>query len=374
MPTILSTQRRRRPAAKSRALRQLVAAFLSVLLVSVAVACSSDESSESSTTNTSPSDSNAAASGDALAPQPLAEKTKLTVGWPGPYEVWASVIVADGMGELEKENIEVEFTTIDASGAIAMLEQGKLDVFVSSIGANVFNALAGGASIRWAAPAFLPHPDSEEGIWVNADYVKADGSIDVDKFKGTSLGLGTGGLAASASAVVVPWLEGLGLSPKDFQYETFTGPDILVGIENGSISAGWLSDPYWVSAKSEGVAKFAVGFNPDQSLSGYILSGDLLHDRSDVGRAFLRALARTNRDHLAGDYHSNEKVVQVLADAIGVEPATIAEATGCRFTDDLEFDHDVVEVLQSIWIDVGGILDYKTPLKPDQVIDTSLNP
>lgn len=349
---------------------------VTALLLGLTVGCGSSGSSDGGGGKGSGAKPTAppAAGGDALAPQPLAEKTKITIGWPGPYEVWASAIVADGMGEFEKENLEVEFTKVDSSGAIALLEQGKIDVFVSSVTANVFNAIDADASLRWVAPAFLPNPDSKEGIWVSKKFLASDGSVDVKKFKGSALGMGSGGLGASNAAIVVPWLEKMGLEATDFDYQTFTGPDILVGIENGSVSAGWLSDPYWVDANEKGLASFQAGFNADQSLSGYLVSGQLLGDKSDVGRAFVRALARTNRDHLGEGYHDDTEVVGVLAKAIGVEPDMIAKATGYRFTADLDFDHSVVEQLQKIWLQVGDILDYDDALPVDAVIDTSLQP
>ncbi len=309
---------------------------------------------------------------DPLTPQPLPEMTKLTIGWPGAYEVWSSVIVADALGELAAENLEVEFTTIQASEAIVLLETGRMDAFVSSITAGFFNAVANDANVRWAAPAFVPKPDTSEGLWVRTEFLDADGNLDVDRFNGTTLGIGSGGPAASIAPFVGEWLESNGLSIQDFEFGTFTGPDILLGLESGAVSAGWLSDPYWVEAANGDYAALQLPFPQNVALSGYILSGSLFDEDRAVGEAFVRALARTNRDHLAGDYHQNEAVVAAIAEAVGVEPATIEAGAGYVFPADLAFDTTVVTKLQEAWLQVGDILEFDEPLPVDAMVDTSL--
>jgi NitT/TauT family transport system substrate-binding protein len=333
-----------------------------------------DDAGSGGSTPPSTSGGTASGSADALAPQPLAERTKVVVGWSGAYEVWASAIVAEGMGEFEAENLDVEFTTITASDAIAGMETGRLDVMVGSISAGFFNAIDGGAKFRWVAPAFLPATDTKEGLWMANTYLDASGKPKVDTLSGTKLGLGSGGAGASIAPIVNEWLAESGLSLGDFEYLNATGPDILVALESGAISAGWLSDPYWVEAEKSGKATLVMSFPPDASLSGYVLSNELLTDKTEVGEAFTRALARTNRDHLAGDYHADPAVVDVLAKAIGVDAATIGAGWGYRFPADLAFDHNIVTTLQDVWIEVGDILAYDKALPPDRIIDTAVVP
>lgn len=362
--------------------RRRAGAALLVVLGLLLAACGGG-SGEASTDDTGsggsapPSTSGGGAAGagaDALAPQPLPQRTKVVVGWAGAYEVWASAIVAQGLGEFEAENLDVEFTTISASDAIAGMETGRLDVMVGSISAGFFNAIDGGAQFRWVAPAFLPSTDTKEGLWMSNTYLDASGKPKVDALEGTKLGLGSGGAGASIAPIVNGWLNESDLSLGDFEYLNATGPDILVALEAGAISAGWLSDPYWVEADKGGAATLVMGFPPDASLSGYVLSNKLLTEKSAVGEAFTRALARTNRDHLAGDYHADRAVVDVLAKAIGVEPATIESGWGYRFPADLAFDHDIVTTLQEVWIEVGDILAYDQALPPARIIDTTVVP
>jgi NitT/TauT family transport system substrate-binding protein len=360
--------RARRPA--------VVALGLVLALALVAAACGSDDGGTADGADATTAPTTAAGSGsgagsdDPLAPQPLAEPTKVVVGWSGVYEVWSSAIVADGMGEFEAENLDVEFTTMTPTDSIAGMETGRLDVMVGSIGASLFNAIDGGAGFRWVAPAFLPSPDTKEGLWMADEYLDASGEPDPEALKGTTLGLGSGGPGASIAPIVSGWLEEIGLTLDDFEYLNATGPDILVALETGAISAGWLSDPYWIEADEGDSSTLVMGFPPDASLSGYVLSQELLGAEAEVGEAFVRALARANRDHLAGDYHADPAVVEVIADAVGVEPATIAAGSGYVFPADLGFDHDIVTVLQEAWISVGDILAFDTPLPPDRIIDT----
>lgn len=341
-------------------------------LVTGAAACGGggDSSSASSGPGSTVAAPSGGGSGDPLAPQPLPTKTKVVVGWSGAYEVWSSAIVAQGMGEFAKENLEVEMSTMTSANAIAGMETGRVDVLIGSIVAALFNAVDGGAKFRWVAPAFLPLPTTQEGLWLDKAYLDASGKPDPAKIKGSTLGLGSGGAGASIAPFVNEWLRGMGLTLDDVSFLNATGPDILVALEGGAISAGWLSDPYWVAARDAGKSVLAVPFPPGVSLSGYVLSGDMLSSKSTVGDAFTRALARTNRDYLQGDYHQKPDVVAVIAKALGLEPAKVAAGSGYVFPADLKFDHGIVTKLQETWLEAGDILQYPKPLRPDQFIDT----
>src|SRR5262245_34710401 len=63
-------------------------------------------------TSAAASNSSAPAAGavDALAPKPLPERKKITVGMSGKIENYLPIFLADDYGEFEKENIDVEFT------------------------------------------------------------------------------------------------------------------------------------------------------------------------------------------------------------------------------------------------------------------------
>src|SRR5690606_22757243 len=65
---------------------------------------------------------------DPLAPKPLAQKRTLKVAARSWDETFAALIVADALGELEKENLAVEFTSLPSSEIQVLIATGQLDV------------------------------------------------------------------------------------------------------------------------------------------------------------------------------------------------------------------------------------------------------
>jgi NitT/TauT family transport system substrate-binding protein len=317
--------------------------------------------------------------GDALAPQPLPKKTKIRIAWPVGVEAFGSVIVADALGEFEKENLEAQFIVAPPSEAIALLQTDRADVWVSSVNAALFNAVNSGIDLRWVAPTFYPNPQSLSGLWLNSKLYDANGKVNVAALKGKTIGLGSGGAGAVTTPLIDEWLRGLGLTMKDIKIDSsLNGAEILIGLENGALDGGWLSDPVWVNAQQSGIAKPVVtqaGQFGSYALSGYVMHGRSFEESNKATtQAFLRALARANRDHLQGDYHKDDAVVSAISKAAGTPKDKITSSLPLRFDSTLVIDPKVVDVLQASWLGIGGILQYQKAIPGTKLIDQSLLP
>src|SRR5690606_12292607 len=105
------------------------------------------------------------------------------------------------------------------------------------------------------------------------------------------------------------------LTLKDIDISTLTGPDVLVALENGSIDGGFLADPTWADPDQRGYAKLVVPFGTF-SVNGYMM-GKLRTEQPDVAKAFIRAMVRTSRTYLQGDYHNDPEVRAKLLEIMG---------------------------------------------------------
>jgi NitT/TauT family transport system substrate-binding protein len=129
--------------------------------------------------------------------------------------------------------------------------------------------------------------------------------------------------------------------------------------------------PFWKQAETDGFARWIPGTGTDNAT--YIMQKDFYIKQPDVAKAMLRALVRTHRTYLQGDYHPDAKVMDVIAKAMNIPAATIiAPGLQLRFTSDLKFTPKVDQLTlddQAVWIATGGCT-YSTPLPLDRINDT----
>ena len=315
----------------------------------------------------------AAAAGDAApgtpAPQPLPEKKKLTASLLAQgVEAYAALHLARHFGEFEKENLEVEVTNLPSSDTLVGMISGQISTTPSGYQANVFNAIQGGSDLKWVSPLHVPPDDSRLGMWVRTDLVGDDGKFECSEFKGKSVSFGgTAGLAATSSWWMSEHLAQCDLTVLDLTLSTLAGPEMLIALESGSLDAGFLFDPIWADAEREGYAKLIVS-QPRVALGGYLF-GTMRDEEPEVVEAFVRAIMRTTRTYLQGDYHQDPDVVAGLVETMGVPEETITGGLSLVFDADLTFDPSPIVPMQEVWIGVGDILTYDTPMPADDLFD-----
>jgi NitT/TauT family transport system substrate-binding protein len=345
------------------------ATALVAVLACVAVACGGDDGAGGGGDGTSPPGTARSDADAGLPPQPLAERGEVRVTVPAKYETFATLFVADAYGEFDRENIDVEILNAPSTDAIPMLQRG--DIHVQGCGPSVgfINAIDSGIDLVWAAPNSTPGPTDEPGFWVSKDLLDADGDVDPELLRNATVGLGNLQMGSSNALPVSRFLETIGLELTDLNLSSLNGGDLLAALENGSVQAAWLNSPLWQPIKEAGTAE-RVYPQGDEPLGGYCLGPNRDAD-AELLQAFFRAMARANRLYLQDDYHEDAETVQVIAEAIGIDPSVITAAPALRFDPDLRLDPDVATDLQQIWLDVG-LLELDEPLPTDRMVDQTL--
>lgn len=295
---------------------------------------------------------------DPLAPRPLLEPTTLTVSMVTRAEIFAAVLMADKLGELAKENISVEYVTLQSSDALPALAQGRTDVAAAGITATLFNAVAEGADIRLVFPG--PTDNTVDGLWVRTDPQTGD-PVPV-----TTIG-SSGGAATTAVVPISRYLGETGESITDVEFVQLPIEDLPFAVENGVVSSSWVNSPLHLAIEGKDVAERVVTYGPTEYGGGYVMGPNLLRDRPEVGEAFVRALTRTSQKYLSGDYKANEKTLFLLATALDRRPEEISSTPSLTYGTELTTDH--FQTAQGIWLEIGDLLTYSTALEPSAYAD-----
>ena len=295
-----------------------------------------------------------------LEPRALPERTVLKVSSAGSFEFMTALFVAEATGELEKENIAIEYVTLPSGDAIPALGLGQVDVSAVGIAATLFNAVADGADVRLVFPG--PSSPNGDGLWVSTAYLdKPDkmGSIRIASSQGRAwLGV----------VPVKRYLDDIGVNLENADFQTLPIADMATALELGSVDAAWLNSPAHLPFEEQGTATRVASYQGSEVATGFAFGPRLLRGEPEVGQAFIRALMRTIQTHLTADYKSNPEIAAALAKSLGLSESQIAGGAELDFT--FEFDPTLQTAGQEIWIGYGDILSYDEPLSPDAYIDT----
>ena len=293
-----------------------------------------------------------------LEPQPLAEPTTLTVTMGTAAEVFGAILLADRLGEFAKENITVDLVQMVSADALPALAQGKTDVAASGVGVPVLNGVAAGADIRLVFPGATKNP--ADGLYVPIDPATGEPN-EVTKIATIS---GPSGI------YVVPikrYLESVGKTLSDVTFEQIALADMQTALEAGAVDAAWVNAPVTTLLDATGAYEKVVGYEDGEYGVAYFLGPNLREDRPEVGQAFVRALARTTRDYLSGDYKADDETVAALADILESTPEAIRETPSMTFSADLPTDG--IQEAQAAWIELGDMLEFDAPIDPTTYVD-----
>jgi NitT/TauT family transport system substrate-binding protein len=354
-----------------------VVALTAVLLMA---ACSSSKSKSSTATTAAATSSTAASAAPSTgpgtpAPKPLAEKATVTVAIPqtGSESILA-LFLANQEGEFTKENLNVQIKILPVPETIVLMQQGSVDVTPNGIFAGILNADANGANLKMIA-GLSSFPDSSKaGLWERSALAKPDGSFDPCSLKNKTVSFGgSAGLAATSTWWIGQYFAKCpGMTIHDVKLSTLGAGDLLAALQSGSVDAGFLPDPIWTDPQTKGYAKLAtVAYKG--ALGGYFASPKFVA-KTDVADAFVRAMVRTARTYLQGDYHHNPDpaLQSAIITALGVPAATYNAGVSLVFDPALPIPTTPVQGLQEAWFAAGGILSYKAPLPDDSVVDGSV--
>jgi NitT/TauT family transport system substrate-binding protein len=309
---------------------------------------------------------------DPLAPHPLAQMTKVDLAVNAKIDAFTPAFVAQALGEFTKENLQVTISILPAASGLQLVASGGVDAFYASYTAGLFNAVAAGAQVAAVMPSYKGlGKGSKAGVWVKKSLVKgAPGSL-----KGKKIASSVG-ISSRAFLGVQRYLATAKpkLSFTDIEIVTIPTDSLVAALQNGGVDGAIIQSPQYLPLLKDKRVKFLLPTStPDVPEAALLFGPNLLKANRVVGTALVRALMRTSRDHLQGNYKADSKVGPALATGLGLDLSTV------RQTPSLEFDPNMamptsfpegVLAIQQMWVGAGGILQYTSPLlKADQIHD-----
>lgn len=319
-------------------------------------------------------------------PVPLAETTEVVVSYAGAYEDYATAILADELGEFEKENLDVSFAVLPPADGVVQLAQRRVDLLVTGVSVVTLNAMAQGTPVRIVGNIHSGAIPAGEGLWVrnelfeDPDPVTVDAGavetataddVDVDEVPGMKIVTGPGGITGGVSVFVERWLASVGHSVADVEMLSMGSSDALVALKSGAIDAAYLPTPIWTQMDGQDFAR-QVDIGEGAPVTAFLMNQDFMADEPEVARAIVRALVRTARTHLDGDYHADPEVMAALEEPLGIPAGDIAAGDPKEFVD-LTFDPAFIEEAQELWLGLDEeVLSYDEPLTVEDVADTSI--
>lgn len=342
-----------------------------VALLLVAAACggddNDDEAGEPSSPDPTESPDDGAPSDDPYAPQPLDERGELTFSLSGNFEFVFPVHLAIEMGEFDKENLDVEVVTVSATEQLPDLAGGQSDIAGIGATAAALNAVDQGVGLNFFQNTHdAPSEGTSEGIWINKDRLTGDGELDPDKVDGMKIVLGTQKEASPTVYVLKTALDKVDKSVEDVEVMGLNpNADSLVALQNGAVDGAHLLSPF---SDDPGLADCCVLVQETIAAGKYAAMAEDLEAEPELYEAFVRAVIRTNRTYLQGNYHENPEVAPILAEFTGAPLETVEAAkTWYGFGDEARNDDELVEELQTMWLDFGEILAYDEAMPLEDV-------
>lgn len=243
---------------------------------------------------------------EAAAPPPTTVRVAFT-----PLQAWGPLFIGEAEGFFAREGIKIEWVTF-AGGAdtIAVLIQGQLDVGAGAASAGFFNAVAAGGRVRIVADKGHVEPGFRAVSLVARRGLRVGGPPTVADLKGRKVAVNTVG--AIAHYILAKALARAGLRVDDVELVRLPFPSMVAALQQGSIDAAILSEPFVTQAIQIGAGTLLVPAGdvaPGEPIA-FLFYGPNLLDRSpEVGRRFMVAYLRALRQYVQGPTDRNVRVV-----------------------------------------------------------------
>ena len=315
----------------------------------------------------------------APAPKPLAAKTKIVLATNFKLEFNSPIAIAEYRGEYAKENLEVEVVNLSFANAVPQLQNGQVDVAIGGFETALFNAGNQGFDVRVISGNYFPpkatdYKTAQTGLWCRRDSFStpADPKLKELETKKWATSVGKGSSAIYYSAAEIKRREPT-FEIKKTDIQQVPANDILTALKNKSIDCGILLDPIWVQVKDDPAFFQAATQTPGEPLGIMAYGKSLLKDKPEVGEAFMRAYIRTINTYYAGNYHQDAAVMADIQKFTGQSAENIAILKNLdSLTFDWEIRKDTTTRIQQLFIDLGVITNFTTPVTEDKLVDRSV--
>lgn len=265
-------------------------------------------------------------------------------------------------GEFEAEGIDLEIQVLPTRDALPLVAGGQLDGLASANSAGVYNSVSQGVQMRMLLGQGWIAEDSLAGVWARGGDTEVE-----DLGPGTKFGSAVGA-GSAANVDLFRKAEEVGVDMKGFEYIVVAPADTVLALQNGSVDAAMILDPFWLELENDPDFHRLASSVPAGSDNGGFWGGPSLLDRPDVAAAFVRAYVRTVNTYFSGDYKADAENLEIISAATGVEPDAIARTPSFVFNWDVPTE--MTDAHQEMFIDLGES-PYATPLPEDELVDRS---
>lgn len=310
-----------------------------------------------------------------LLPRPLDETATVTLaGQNFATTSLLPLLVAERMGEFERENLDVDIQLMPFTEATLLVSQGRVDAAGVLVNAGPLNLIADDAPVRFVLP-YQPMYSAESdasGFWVRNEVVGPDG-LQPDDLRGVPIASSTGAASGTLGHFWLSILNAGGDFPvSDLEVVVLNSPDTAAGLENGSIGAGFLGPPFNAVVRDSGCCTFVAGSATPYPLGWFLAGPSLLDDRRDVGEAVFRALARTMVVHLAPGFLDDPVVGPVVAEILESSLDELRAEEQPTWDPQFAMDTEAILSLQEYWQQIPGTIEYGEVLTSEAVFDVDM--
>jgi NitT/TauT family transport system substrate-binding protein len=245
-------------------------------------------------------------------------------------------LIADRKGFFKDAGIEVKFQTFDSgAGMIAPIGTGQIDVAGGAPAAGLYNAIQRGINMKIVADRASDPPGYGFNVLiVRKDLVTSGRYKTLADLKG--LKFGEPGKGSTSLATTERLLQKAGLKYDDVEHVFLAFPEQVVALQNGSIDATCVLEPWATQAVKLGIAVRINGddtWYPNQQLAVVLYSVDFATKRQDAANRFMVAYVRALRyyndallnGHIAGK--NAAEIIAILAAVTKLDPQTLREMT-----------------------------------------------
>ena len=245
-------------------------------------------------------------------------------------------LIADRKGFFKEAGVEVKFQTFNSgAGMIAPIGADQLDVAGGAPAAGLYNAIAQGINMKIVADRATDPPGYGFNVLiVRKDLVTSGRFKTIADLKGMKFA--EPGKGSTSLATTERLLQKAGLKYDDVDHVFLGFPEQVAALQNGSIDATCVLEPWATQAVKLGIASRVYGADnwyPSQQLAVVLYSVGFATKRQDAANRFMVAYVRALRyyndalsnGHIAGK--NAAEIIAILADVTKLDPQTLREMT-----------------------------------------------
>jgi NitT/TauT family transport system substrate-binding protein len=245
-------------------------------------------------------------------------------------------LIADRKGFFKEAGVDVKFQTFaSGAGMIAPIGTGQLDVAGGAPAAGLYNGIAQGVNMKIVADRATDPPGYGFNVLiVRKDLVTSGRYKTLADLKGMKFA--EPGKGSTSLATTERLLQKAGLKYDDVEHLFLAFPEQVVALQNGSIDATCVLEPWATQAVKLGIATRIAGADtwyPSQQLAVVLYSVDFATKRVDAANRFMVAYVKALRyyndalsnGHIAGK--NAAEIIGILAEVTKLDPQVLREMT-----------------------------------------------